>query len=686
MNTAKATMGVFLFFLAGTPLPATLDAAEPTIEPTISFESLLVEMTDRDAAARFPRPAYTCRQASSYDRASVSADEPRTWMANNDRSFFVRSEEIDGREESVMLDAEGPGCVVRFWATSGNPTGNVRVYLDGNERPVINEPVKALVGGDALVGPPLSKVRARGMNLYLPIPYAKHCKITYDRPNFHKTGDGADLLYYQINYRTYEPAAKVVSFTREDFDAAKDKIDAVQRALLQPDAIGRGATRHEPAALAPGDVQTVSAPSGKGPAAIARLEMRIEADDPAAALRSTVLSINFDGEQTVWCPVGDFFGSGVGMNPYRGWWRRISADGWMACYWIMPYQKSCRIEIKNLGKQNVKVAAGVVSKPWQWDDRSMYFHTTWRIEHPIDARLKHDWNYVKINGQGVFMGDTLAMYNPVEGWWGEGDEKIYVDGETFPSHFGTGTEDYYGYAWCTPEFFESPFHSQPLAEGPRNKGHVTNTRVRLLDGIPFNDDFRFDMEVWHWVPVDVVYAATTHWYGRPGAKANYGPLPELARVFVAEGPKPRIVEGALEGEDLKITERTGGTTEIQDVPHFKWSRNKQVWWRDAGPGDKLTVEFPVEKAGRYAFSAALTKAIDYGIVRLSLDGEPLGEPLDLINNGVITKVFPLGTHQLTAGPHRLTAEIVGANPKAVPRHMFGIDYLKLDPVTADTAH
>ena len=82
------------------------------------------------------------------------------------------------------------------------------MYLDGASEPVINEPVKRLVGGDALVGPPLSAVQARGMNLYLPIPYAKHCKITYDRPNFHKSGDEQDLLYYQINYRTYAPGRR----------------------------------------------------------------------------------------------------------------------------------------------------------------------------------------------------------------------------------------------------------------------------------------------------------------------------------------------------------------------------------------------------------------------------------------------------------------------------------------------
>ena len=105
------------------------------------------------------------------------------------------------------------------------------------------------------------------------------------------------------------------------------------------------------------------------------------------------------------------------------------------------------------------------------------------------------------------------MYNPVEAWWGEGDEKIYVDGEDFPSHFGTGTEDYYGYAWGSPNLFTSPFHAQTQCEGPATKGNITNLRFRSLDGIPFTSEFRFDMEIFHWEKTSVDYGVTTFWYG-----------------------------------------------------------------------------------------------------------------------------------------------------------------------------
>ncbi len=651
-------------------------------EEPITLVSLLDEMIDRDASARFPEPAYTCRQASSYDRASVSPEEKETWMANNDRSFFLRSETSEGREEWVMMDAEGPGAIVRWWITAADPKGTIRIYLDSQKDPAIEAPARDLIGGKALVEPPLSEVRARGYNLYLPIPYAKHCKVTYDRPNFQVSKKREDLLYYQINYRTYAPGTKVQSYSEDGLKAAANKIASLQEALLAADrAVKPGESHAKPPAATlkdRGDTLSVESKE-KGSGAIRRLSVRLQAEDLEAACRQVVLSMSFDGQRTVWCPVGDFFGSGVGVNPFKGWWREVGKDGRMTCSWVMPYRESYEIRLEQFGDEPVKASMEIVTGEWEWDDRSMYFHCGWRQEHPIDTTTKHDWNYVTIEGRGVYMGDTLCVVNPVPAWWGEGDEKIYVDGEKFPSHFGTGTEDYYGYAWCTPEFFQAPFHAQPRAQGPRNFGHTTNTRVRMLDAIPFQKRLQMDMEVWHWAQVEVAYAVATYWYALPGAESNRGPAPDDLNVITPVPPKPPKVEGAIEGEGLKILEKTGGKTEVQSIPAFKWSNNAQLWWIDGKPGDKLVLAVPVEKAGTYQLTARLTKAIDYGIVRLSLDGQALGEPIDLFNDGVIGQTCKLGKHELSAGERKLTVEITGANEKAVKRHMFGLDYLKLDP-------
>ncbi|MBM3855876.1 MAG: DUF2961 domain-containing protein, partial [Verrucomicrobia bacterium] len=516
-------------------------------------------------------------------------------------------------------------------------------------------------------------------------PYARHCKITFDRPNFNTTKDRRDLLYYQINYRTYAAGTPVESFTRAALEQARPLLAEIQELLGHP---GRAVPADLKAAeagrrLAPGETALVRL---TGPAAIRRLVVQLQAENPELATRQTVLSAKFDGEAAVWCPVGDFFGSGVGVNPFKDWWREVTGEGRFASYWVMPFRREAELELRNAGQQPVTVALRAESGAWRWDERSMYFRTNWRQEGPLNARTKFDWNYLTAQGEGVYMGDTLALVNPVVRWWGEGDEKVYVDGEAFPSHFGTGTEDYYGYAWCTPNFFEAPFHAQPRAQGPNNFGHVTNTRVRLLDGIPFRRSLRFDMEVWHSRPCDLPYAVATYWYARPGAGAEPRPREESLRVFNFPLPAPetpaaaaRKVAGALEGEALKIESITGGNTVVQTLATLKWSGGKQLWWRDAKPGDTLTVLFSVEKAGRYALQGEFTKARDYGIAQVAVDGASAGAPIDFYSASLGQETYDLGTFELAAGAHRLTITITGANAQALRRHMVGLDYLKLTP-------
>lgn len=655
-----------------------LMAGGTTVSAAVTFSSLLGEMVDRGHLARFPDPEYECLQASSYDRGTKSPGSPG-WFANSDHSHYLRSEQNDGREEWVMMDVEGPGAVVRIWITSGAYRGTIRFYLDGATEPVIEAKIDELVGGEALVGAPLSAPRANGRNFYLPIPFARGCKITFDRPNFYESKDRNDLLYYQINYRRYGDGTPVESFSPGVFAAARDQVGAVQETLLEPDRV------HPDGAVGWAPVSKVLFPGAtlarkfEGPEALSRVRLRLKAEDLTQALRSTVLKAQFDGEETLWAPVGDFFGSGIGLNPFRGWYRQVDKDGWMTCYWVMPYENEAVLELENLGEQRVHASLVTETADWEWNDRSMHFHATWRQERNIETGRSgsraFDWNYLAVNGQGVYVGDTLEIQNHHPAWWGEGDEKIYVDGEEFPSHIGTGTEDYYGYAWCTPEFFEAPFHAQPRAEGPGNFGHATNTRTRSLDAIPFHQDFRFDMEVWHWVATQIHYAVATYWYGRPGATANHLPDPEAARIPVTRNTQLKDFAG------FTILEHTGGNLQIQGMggfPDAQWSNDDQLWWIDGKPGDRLRLEIAVPNRGEYSLSGIFTKAVDYGIFQFYLDGQKLGEPVDLYNPTVIrSEPIRLGMAPLEPGKHTLTVEVVGANKKAVSRHMLGIDEILL---------
>ncbi|MHC4355472.1 MAG: hypothetical protein ACYS0H_22460, partial [Planctomycetota bacterium] len=281
---------------------------------TITFESLLEEMVDRDCIVRLPSPAYTCRQFSSYDRNSSEPGSP-TWWANADRSQFVRIEDNKGRKEHVLMDTDGPGAIVRFWATWHGPgggefsNGTLRVYIDRKAEPVIEGPMADLISGGKLVGEPLSRgvspetaYRHRGHNLYLPIPYAKHCKVTYETKAFiDKGARKGEALYYQINYRSYESRSKVESFTKNSIAEARATLDRVQRMLGRNERGGLGrpeATTLE-GGIAPSEERSVTI---KGQRAIRALEFQLQADDLPQTLRSTIIKIEFDGSDTVWCP------------------------------------------------------------------------------------------------------------------------------------------------------------------------------------------------------------------------------------------------------------------------------------------------------------------------------------------------------------------------------------------------
>jgi D-arabinan exo alpha-(1,3)/(1,5)-arabinofuranosidase (non-reducing end) len=104
----------------------------------------------------------------------------------------------------------------------------------------------------------------------------------------------------------------------------------------------------------------------------------------------------------------------------------------------------------------------------------------------------------------------LQVRNPRGGWWGEGDEKFFVDGEKFPSTFGTGSEDYFGYAWSNPTLFQNAYHDQTHNDG-NNKGQVSVNRWHITDNVPFHQSFEGCIEKYFPNQRPTLYAATAYW-------------------------------------------------------------------------------------------------------------------------------------------------------------------------------
>ncbi|HIG30414.1 MAG TPA: hypothetical protein EYQ50_22490 [Verrucomicrobiales bacterium] len=144
------------------------------------------------------------------------------------------------------------------------------------------------------------------------------------------------------------------------------------------------------------------------------------------------------------------------------------------------------------------------------------------------------------------------------------------------------------------------------------------------------------------------------------------------------------VPGALEGESLKVINSKGSVSNqlMSGFSKGKWSGNDQLWWHGGKPGDRIELNTPVGREGRYAVFISLTKARDYGIFRITLNGEEISKNIDLFNEPdvITTGVIFLGEHHLKAGDHVLGVELIGANPKAVQSYMFGLDWVKFSLV------
>lgn len=669
---------------------------------TITLGSLLTEMTDRAQIPQYPEPYYTCKQFSSYDRNSIGPDK-EGWFANHDCTWFVREENNNGRREFVMLDTEGPGVIVRFWMTfagEGAIDGILRFYIDDSAEPVIEGPAAEILSGGGLVGEPLSSsvspesdYNRRGHNLYLPVPYANNCKITFENDGIvidDKTRKPS--VYYNINYRTYEKETKLVSFSMDGLKEVNALLLDVQQKLSERyrglENLNLEKTLFS-SELAAGEESTVQI---NGKKAIRKLSFNINAENIEQALRSTVIEIFFDKERTVWSPIGDFFGTGYNIRPFSTWYCEVEKNGTMSCFWLMPFKSSCEIKIHNYGEQSVTLETGEVEfSSYKWNKRSMHFGAIWHEYTAVNSagssyvggNDKHfDINFSSLEGEGVYIGDAITIFNTADAWWGEGDEKVYVDGEYFPSHIGTGTEDYYGYAWCRPEKFDHFLIAQPDGSGNFNPGFTLNMRHRILDGIPFKKSLQFDMELWHWASTIMNYAPISYWYLKPEGK--YEPEPDIESVKIPVARKKSDLvkpipdeDGIMEGENMMMVECSGGTHQTQSSSAWGWSHDNQLWWMDGKPGDFLILEFQSKEEGDFTLEGNFTKANDYGNFKLEINDKAWSGTFDGYNIRVIKQKVNLGKFHLNKGTNKLKIKLSGKNPKAIPRYMVGIDCIKV---------
>jgi hypothetical protein len=681
---------------------STVLAGAGTERGAITTGSLFDEMVDMANLATFPKPAFRTVQFSSYDHRSRLPGGP-DWFANSDGfggepipnfEKVLRAPDANGIGEYLISDVNGPGAIVRLWTAA--ISGSVRVSIDGSKTPVFEG------SADEFFRRPYDRfAQVNDINMdrfrrtiyqrdasYAPIPFAKSLRVVW-------VGNIKDIHFYQLQVRLYDEGTRVTSFRPEDIHTYRQTIDRVTLILSDSDKnlVPRSQRRPElfDLSLEPSDKKTLARLDG--PLAIEQLRLQLSAKDMDMALRQTMLQITFDGYpcSQVQSPVGDFFGAAPGINPYQSLPFTVRPDGTMICRFVMPFERACKIELYNLGNQPVSAKGTVLSMPFIWNERTMHFRAGWRADHNLIAsnRDVQDLPFLLAYGKGVYVGTAVYLMNPCPvptsygNWWGEGDEKVFVDDDRVPSIFGTGSEDYFNYSWSSPDIFAWPYCGQPRNDGPGNRGFVTNYRWHVPDSIPFKSNIRFYMELFsHERTPGLSYARIGYHYARSGLTDDHQAImpDDLHLPVLPENWQPAARMGAANSVFFPAEDIMTGSEATHLEDGRIWAGGKLLVWTPTKERGQKSFEIPVGLTGNQQIHVALAMMAQSGRISFSLDGKQLlladgAEDVDLYRPyRTLQRSIALKTVALQTGKHTLTLEWKGA-PGGVTNPEVGIDFI-----------
>ncbi len=315
----------------------------------------------------------------------------------------------------------------------------------------------------------------------------------------------------------------------------------------------------------PGASATLLDVTGAG--VITHIWFTISSDD-SHHLKNLVLRAWWDGEASpsIEVPIGDFYGMGLGEYfTYQSAFLAVAPIKALNAYFQMPFEKSARLSLTNEGPvktDSLYFAVDYVTLP-SLPSGIARFHAQYRQAAPAKGWTdnwksngddavnnkknldgKDNYVFLEATGQGHFVGVTHAVEQNQDNWFGEGDDMIFIDGDTMPTINGTGTEDYYNGAW---DFGGQPFaymhNGAPVISDPHERigGRYCLYRWHIESPITFEKSIKVTIEHGHAnVRADNFYSVA-YWY-QTEPHAAFPALPPAAeripKIFAVGGPGP----------------------------------------------------------------------------------------------------------------------------------------------------
>ena len=234
----------------------------------------------------------------------------------------------------------------------------------------------------------------------------------------------------------------------------------------------------------PGETYTIAEINGSG--AIQHIWMT-----PTGNWQFSILRFYWDDEKTpsVESPLGAFFGMAWNVySPLNSLAVTVNPGSAFNCYWKMPFRKKCRITVQNIDDKPMRLYYQVDYTLTKVANDEAYFHAQYRRSNPAENSVHTILDGVK--GKGQYVGTYMAVSVKNNGWWGEGEIKFYLDGDTkFPTINGTGTEDYF----CGSYNFEN---QQTHKYQEFSTAYSGLPQVIIPDGL-YQSQERFGMYRWH---------------------------------------------------------------------------------------------------------------------------------------------------------------------------------------------